>query len=248
MMHLDDGTLQAFLDDELDVAERAAVAEHLLGCGDCQASHDTLTRANALFMQSVSMLDMEPTVLASGAAPARRQGWRSGPGTASFVRAAALVVVLAAAASAAVPGSPVREWVVRAVAGPVEETSAPAEPAVVPPAEVPPAPAGLAIEPSDGALTVALSRLSGMEIQLEALSGPRATVRVVGARQEPSFGTGPGRLEVREGAGGTVSVGLPVGVEGARLEMDGVLCADAVGGTLRIHVPADTVAGVVTFR
>ncbi|NIP78944.1 MAG: hypothetical protein GWM90_06985, partial [Gemmatimonadetes bacterium] len=42
MTHLDEGTLQAFLDDELPSAERAEVAEHLLACETCQKAHEAL--------------------------------------------------------------------------------------------------------------------------------------------------------------------------------------------------------------
>lgn len=121
MTHLDDGTLQAFLDDELAPTDRASVAEHLLGCEWCQSAHEALTRASALFTQSASVLDVEPAagVKASAvgqhhAAGQRRRRAR----TPAAIKAALLVLAVAAAASAAVPGSPVHEWVARAVGAP----------------------------------------------------------------------------------------------------------------------------------
>lgn len=133
MMHLDDGTLQAFLDDELAPADRASVAEHLLGCDRCQAAHDTLTRASALFTQSASVLDVAPAAPVrarpSGQVDASRR--RTRRRTAAVAKAAVLVVAVAAAASAAVPGSPVHQWMTRTLATP--EADAPGDPPMQPP-------------------------------------------------------------------------------------------------------------------
>lgn len=141
MAHLDDGTLQAFLDDELGPADRASVAEHLLGCDRCQSAHEALTRASALFTQSASVLDVEPAAgvragaagqghASEGHASRRRARAR----IATVVKAAVLVIAVAAAASAAVPGSPVHDWVTRAVGAsdadaPGDSSARPAGPA-----------------------------------------------------------------------------------------------------------------------
>lgn len=244
MTHLEDGTLQAFLDDELAPGERAQVAEHLLGCERCHETYESLAQANALFTQSVSVLDVEP--------PARKRATSgSSPvstGTASFVRAAALVLVLAAAASAAVPGSPVREWVLRTV----DRTSQPAGPEDPAPGATadrrPSAPAGVAVHPSNGSVLVALNGLEAMEVRLETASGTLARVSVVDAEREPGFRTSAGRVEVRDGTGGSIRVRMPAGVSGARLEVDGRLYAETTAGVLRIHVPADTVGGDIVWR
>ncbi|NIP77853.1 MAG: hypothetical protein GWM90_01070, partial [Gemmatimonadetes bacterium] len=102
MSHLEDGTVQAFLDDELPTEERAAAAEHLLACGQCRALRDELVRARSLFSEAVASLDVRPP---GRARRADRHVRRVGAG--SFVKAAGLVLLLAAAASAAVPGTPV---------------------------------------------------------------------------------------------------------------------------------------------
>lgn len=138
MTHLDDGTLQAFLDDELAPADRASVAEHLLACDRCQHAHESLTRANALVTQSASVLDVAPT------APVRRrtsghegraQQSRGRTRLAAVGRAAVLVIAtaaVAAAAAAAVPGTPVHDWVTRALAP--SDTEPPVAPSAPPPA------------------------------------------------------------------------------------------------------------------
>ncbi len=243
MTHLEDGTLQAFLDDELPACTRAEVAEHLLGCERCHESYERLAQANAMFTQSVSVLDVEPPARkpASGAL-----GGRTRRSTATFVRAAGLVLALAAAASAAVPGSPVREWIERAV----EPEPPPAPPAVVD-AEEPAAtaPTGVAIRPSSsGRLLVALIGLEDMEIRVESTDGEVASVSVLGADRDPTFSTGSGRVDVRDGAGGMVRVRLPAGVDGARVEVDGNLYAENRDGTLQLRVEADTVDGTFIWR
>ncbi len=137
MTHLDEGVVQAFLDDELPSAERSTVAEHLLACAECRAVRDDLGRAQALVSDTMALLD-------SGAPHGRREPARAPsrfPLGLSLARAAALVAVLAAAATAAVPGSPVRDWLFPVAEFeepvheqppvPVETFAAPVPPAIV---------------------------------------------------------------------------------------------------------------------
>lgn len=241
MNHLDDGALQAFLDHEIGPDERAAVAEHLLGCETCHARYEELTQANALVRQSIALLDVEG--VATDPSPVTRR-IRARSGTASFVKAAGLVLALAAAASAAVPGSPVRQWVANAI----EPAPSPPAPAPIASDDAPepveptvPAPAGLSIGPAGGALAVVLRGMEASSIRLSPATGARATVSVTGADPDPRFRTGAGRIELRDGAGGVVNVSLPLSVEGARLEVDGRIYAESRGGSLHLHVPADSV-------
>lgn len=238
MNHLDDGALQAFLDHEVGPDERAAMAEHLLGCEACHDRYEELTRANSLVTQSIALLDVEGVATDPAAVPRRT---RARTGTASFVRAAGLVLALAAAASAAVPGSPVRQWVANAME-PASSSPAPAPLASDDaPQPVGPAPAGLSIGPAAGALVVVLRDMDASSIRLSPAPGSRATVSVTGAESDPRFRSAAGRLELRNGAGGVVNVSLPLSVAGARLEVNGRLYAETRGGTLHLHVPADRV-------
>lgn len=246
MTHLDDGTLQAFLDDELDASKRASVAEHLLACPRCQADHEVLTRANALFTQSMSILDVAtpaPVGRDRPDVPASASRTRTTARTSTAVKAAMLVIALAAAASAAVPGSPIREWVMRSTT-PQETPPAPA-PTDVPAAEA--AAAGLSVGPDDGRLAVALFGLEDVEIRLEPATGTTASVAVTGARREPGFSVRSGQVELRDAVGGTIDVRLPVDVAGARLEVDGVLYAESRDGALHLRTPADTVGGAFVW-
>lgn len=246
MMHLDDGTLQAFLDDELPPEERAPVAEHLLACQRCNDGAEELTRANALFSRSISVLDVAPPATRPAGGTLRR---RARVGTSSFVKAAGLVLAVAAAASAAVPGSPVREWVAQVVAPMERETGAvEAPPAPVAAAPAPaPVPAGVSISPAAGRMLVSLSGLRETVIRLGPAAGPQASISVLGAERDPVFQTSAGRVQVRDGLGGEVRVWLPLAVEGARLEVDGELYAEVRGGSLQLHVPGETVDGEISW-
>ena len=245
MTHLDDGTLQAFLDDELPPKDRASAAEHLLGCPRCQAEKDGLVRAHSVFSEAVSVLDVDaPDRVAPAAAAAGtdRPGFRGG----SLIKAASLVLLVAAAASAAVPGSPVREWLVRAVEpAPAEGPASTAEPASEPVPD--PAPAGVSLagaQPVD----VVLTGLDGSTVRLVETDGQRVTVAVLGAETDPVFRTATGRLEVRDGVGGEVTVEWPATLATARLLVDGEVYAEKADGQLRIRVPAERVEGARIWR
>jgi hypothetical protein len=244
MNHLDDGTIQAFLDDELRPGERADVAEHLLGCPQCRSAKDELVQAHSVFADAVSVLDVEAP---SASAPALHRGLSAGGR--AFVKAAGLILVVSAAASAAVPGSPVREWIVRAVRP--EPVQAPAalesvEPAPAP-APMPPAPAGVSL-PVTAPVEVALSDLDGTTIRLVETDGDRVTVSALGTEVDPSFSTAADRIEVRGAVGGEITVEVPRSVQQLRLMVDGQLYADREAGELRVHVPAETVDGARVWR
>jgi TonB family protein len=136
MTHLDEGTIQAFLDDELPSGERAAAAAHLVACETCRRSHDELAGVASIFATGIAVLDLAPPAAPTPGRGAERRLRRLTP---SLARAAGLVLLLAAAAAAAAPGSPVRQW----LAGdpgpepgpPAAET--PAAPALRPPSRVP---------------------------------------------------------------------------------------------------------------
>lgn len=243
MNHLDDGTLQAFLDDELAPEERAGVAEHVLVCDDCRASKEELVQATATFSEKVAILDVAAPSVSQ--APARG---RSGLPGGTFVKAASLTLLLAAAASAAVPGSPVRQWIDRAVEPETvrETTPVASEPELSPPAPAP-LPAGVALVPT-GPMEIVLTGLEGSTIRLVETDGPSVVVSAVGAAADPVFHTAPGTIGVRGGEGGEVTVELPRSMVSARLMVDGRLYAEKVAGQLEIHVPAETAEGVRIWR
>ena len=247
MSHLDDGTLQAFLDDELAPSDRADVAEHMLGCEGCRTAHAELSRANALFTEAVSTLDAEPpTRRASGAL-----GRQARRGVGSFVKAAGLILALAAAASAAVPGSPVRAWIENVVDSEpdvAEVSPPPALPEAPPPVEAPAAPAGVSIVLASGPVVVSLDGLDAEVIRLEGAEGAAASVAGVGAQSDPVFRTGLNRVDVVDGTGGEIRVLLPVGAPGSRLVVDGQVYAEVAEGAIEARVPAMADDGALVWR
>lgn len=229
MSHLDDGTLQAFLDDELPAPERAAAAEHMLACEECRSRHDGLKRATALFSRAVAALDVRPP--AGGPRVDLPAGRRA---VGSFVKAAGLVLLLAAAASAAVPGSPIRAWIESAVEPePQPEASRQPEPPAPEPAAAPAVPVAVSIAPAAGRVDVVLEELDGSSIRVTETDGERVAVSAAGTERDPAFSMGPGRIEVRGAVGGEVTIEIPRSLAEARVLVDGELYAEKSGGRLR---------------
>ena len=163
MSHVDDGTLNALVDGELDVHQRAAVEVHLAACGDCARR---VAEATALAQQVTSLLTtldvFEPPVRTMPApmpteAPVSRPPARRSPITLRRLAMAASVLLVAGVSyevgrrndSAAVPvatpeSAPlgaIRDPNADAVGGAVAASSAalPSSPAVSSPAVSSPA-------------------------------------------------------------------------------------------------------------
>ncbi|MFW6206290.1 MAG: anti-sigma factor family protein [Gemmatimonadota bacterium] len=242
MDHLNDAGVQALLDGELPPDERDQATAHLAGCASCREIRDELARANAVFSEAVAALDVE--VRPARRPEAARSGWRL---TTPFVRAAVLVLLLAAAASA-IPGSPVRGW--------IESVVTPRTPTVVPEVVTPvpevlqpapdAAPAGVALSPV-GAVEIVVSGLEDTSILLVETDEPEVSTTVAATERDPVFRTGPGRIEVTDGVGGRLTVALPRSLASVRLVVDGQLYAEKEAGTLTVHVPGETVDGMVVW-
>lgn len=246
MTHLDEGTLQAYLDDELPGRGRAVAAEHLLVCGECRAELEALKRASDRLASALAAVDVP--VPAAAPPPTASRSFRLGGG--SLARAAALTLLVAAAASASVPGSPVRAWLVRAVSSPEPgpETTVPAPaPGEQPGATPPSAPAGVAV-PGAGAVEVVINGLEGAVIRLVRTDGSAVAVSARGGREDPLFRMGAGRIEVVGGVGGEVIVEVPRGGGTLRLLVDGRPYAEAANGRLRLLEPAEEDGEAVVWR
>ena len=139
-----------------------------------------------------------------------------------------LILGLAALASAAIPGSPVRNWITGALrsAGilgtPTSTVQAPAPAAI--PESVPAAPANAAIsiQPAAGRIVVILSEVAKeATVRVKLIDGDRAQVQTSGGAERARFSTGPGRIELRGVTKGEVTVELPRNAQAARVEVDG---------------------------
>ena len=277
MTHVSEGTLQAFLDGELAAGERAGVMRHLSSCGDCAAELETLRSAALELSGALGWLDRAaPTdaahaaIRVAAAAPATlaftpRIGLaaprRAMAGTRrALVRAAMLVLGLAAAASAAIPGSPVRDWLTgtwQRLAG-----DAPAAapdtgsdvPAAAPAANGSPAGAragGLAnILPLNGEIRIILeSPAPGSRVRVRLVDAGTAAVYTFGAAADARFETGSGRVTVRNITGGEVRIDLPRSLSTALVTAGGRALAVKDADSLRAVTPAvESSTGELVFR
>ena len=269
MMHVGEGTLLAFVDGELRDEEREAVGRHLAGCSTCSAILDELRAAALELTTALGLGDLDaPTGEAYGslrsAVPAgsRPRPLQITPGGAvvrhaastrrALLRAAMLVLGLAATASAAIPGSPVREWLVdtwRSLTGasaPVAVT--PVEPA--PPAEAVSRVASVSILPSNGSARILLTQgAQDVVVRVRVVDGEKLTVYASGAAADAHFATAPGRVTIAGASGGEIRVDLPRSLQSARVEAAGRLLLTSQDGTLQAHAPvSDSVDGELSFR
>ena len=161
--------------------------------------------------------------------------------------AAALVVIFVAGASAAIPGSPVREWLVRTVGLPGR---APSEVTVD---EVRPyggegltRPAAISVQPRDGRVRIMITRPAPeTTIRVRLLDRGPASVWSVEGR----YRTALGEIEVIEAGPGEVVILLPRSIRSAEVELDGSLVATKEGPDFRLLIPAaDSSDAEVSFQ
>lgn len=253
MTHASEGTLVAYLDDEVTAAERAEVEGHLAACDACVAEMRVLSGLSGQFTGAVSLLDVPaPVARAHREMLANRERvarpGRLGilqlrrAGVASLAKAAGLAVMLAGAASAAIPDSPVRRLVAGAwdrVTGLFDRTEqvydvagTGASPVV--PEEAPVASASFA--PSAGAVRISLREVEpGAQIRVLLVDEDQATVRSSG-QAEPRFSRASGRLEA-SGLGEQITIEIPRSVNSARVELDGRVLLIKAGASVRALAP-----------
>lgn len=231
MAHIEEGMLQAYLDDE--VGARAEIDAHLSACATCTAELNRLRTAAGVFSAAWQEADVPAPALPAFVAVRRglprtaRLGERV---RAPFARAAMFIVGFAAVASAAIPGSPVRAWIGSALrsVGVLETPPATIAPVV----SDTPASAGavnqgddaaaLAVEPVDGRASVILTNVAAdANVRVRIVAGDRVLVQATGAAARARFRTGPGRIEMIGVGGGEVVVEMPANVTVARVEADG---------------------------
>lgn len=161
--------------------------------------------------------------------------------------AAAAFILLAGGAAAAIPGSPVRAWVERSVEAASEALSRPAaEEAVLEPTEPAVGLPGVAVEPANGQIHVAIFRpADGVVVRVRVVEASRASVSTPGAR----FRTARGRIEVLEPAAGELLVELPRSARYGLVEVDGQAVLEKRGSDLHFLTPAaDTSGSEVRFE
>ncbi len=264
MGHPAEQTLLAYLDRELPFDERSTVREHVQVCVECSRMLDELAAATRSFADAISALDVPaPALLASeleGDLVARALQELDAPIPAAAtitplrrrasrrpLLAAALIIIFVAGAGAAIPGSPLREWLARSVelvtGGPSEEPSDPTTPVSGQRAG---SPAAVSVQPLDGLVRIIITQPAPeTTIRVRLLDGGTASVWSVEGR----YRTAPGEIEVLGAGPGEVVILLPRTVPSAEVELDGRLVATKEGSDFRLLIPAaDSSDAEVSFQ
>lgn len=243
--HLGEGTLQAWMDDGLSPAERAAAEAHLAACAECAAAARELRAVNERAAALLARADVPaPVAQAQMSLRARRaRAGHWGDARRALLRAAVLVLGLASVAAATVPGSPVRGWIEQAVLparkDPLPQTARRATPPPARPAASSAA-SGVSIRPDAGTVRVVLTGASPrLRVTARLVDGDRAGVLARGpAATGARFRTAPGRIEVVDAGAGEIEVEIPRTARAASVEVDGRVLVAKDGDSLRVLAPA----------
>ncbi|CAN5661543.1 hypothetical protein BH23GEM10_BH23GEM10_01830 [soil metagenome] len=268
MSHLTEGSVQTYLDGELDGAAQAELRGHLDSCAPCAADLAALSHFADVAGGALALLDTDVTVpvLRARAAiaaerrpavvPTRRRRFAT-LSAAGLSRAAMLLLVLAGAGAAAIPGSPVRRALDATLTRVAQLFVADAPPAAVdepapeaPAAEVPVSRDWAAIQAADGRVRVQLHEPAGaIDVVVRLVDGPRANVQTVMEQGDVSFVSGTGRIEVVGLGTGSVVIEIPRTLMSASIQVGGHVHVYKDGETLQLTGPAGAGQGSeVRFR
>jgi hypothetical protein len=228
MTHLDEARLLVLRDGNrgADLVGEA----HLAECSPCQVVLERLHRRSATIAGALETLD-DPHELEAARARVRDrvEGRQQGATNVTplprrrpklwgveLSRAAGVILVTATAAAAALPGSPVREWVGASTGN--RET------------------AGVRLSVANGPLRVSLRGVAaGGEVHVRWVTGAEAAVFAPVGSQ---FTSGEDRIEATV-APGSVRVELPRNLVPISLEVNGRIYLHKVAGGLEIPGPAE---------
>lgn len=233
MVHAAEGTLQAYLDGEIDSAAERALRDHVDACASCAAELETLQRVNGVVRESLALIETPVPMLRARAAIAREQNARhrrvARIGAWGLAKAAMLTLLLAGVAAAAIPDvrralETTFSRVVAMFSGAQERTAdAPVQPQIVDPgADVVRGESFVA--PVDGRVRIVLNvpAEGSVEVIVRIIDGAQAHVETATTGTE-SRRVGPGRLELSGLGAGSVTIGVPRGVANAAIEVDGAV-------------------------
>lgn len=240
--HPSDGLLQAMLDGE--VPHDDSVRGHLRSCERCASVREELLLGATRLSMAVQELDQPFRGVEEALTRVReRRGRRRWRGTSHLARAAILVVALSGALSAAVPGSPVREWLESVWS---DLTAEPSLPETAPaPSEARGEGTGVWVE-SGPELTITVSGAGeGTEVSVELVRGSRAGAFTDG---DARYRSGPGFIEVLNPSG-DVRVELTRGAARTSLVVNGRVYLRGPGSSPEVMVtPVERTEGWMLFR
>jgi len=241
MGHPHEGLIRAFKDGEMR-EEWEGLEAHLSTCLQCAHVAQEQEEALATLSGALSLLDISPPIERARARALRlgqehRNPW--GRVRQSLPKAASFAVLLTAGAAAALPGSPVRQWVFQEWAtlfgeGPVTQRSVrgPVD-APLPMAEDPEL-VGATLQMTGGGVELRIEGLlEGAEIRVLLVEGDRVGIF---AGEGTRFRTESGLLEAR-GAPGGVTVEIPQDAPLVEMSVNGVVFLRKRAGEMELPGP-----------
>jgi hypothetical protein len=228
--HPPEDTLRAHLHGELPPAEDAEAVAHVEACAACRSRLDVLRREEAEAQALLATLDVPaPTDLAWKRVQRRTRGGAGGGRT--LLRAAVVLLIAGGTLSAAVPGSPVRDWIEGAVRG---EEAAPTVTATreAAPAHAPEE-AAVSIVPEAAARVVLDGVAPGTPVVLRLHDGDRLRLHTTGD-VAARFGTAANRIEASLAGVASIRVEIPRVGPPVTLEVNGEVMARREAGELRL--------------
>jgi hypothetical protein len=252
MHHMDDGALQALIDDQVPKTGRAELHAHLGTCEWCAARLNELRELSGGLTLALRTMDSNPPML-----PARRRIKEEArkrtvlARTTVLRRAALFLIVSVAAVSATVPGSPVRGWLADAWQA-ADSGSEPPHPvvAVAERSAVEDQPAGVSLLPgAESVQVVVTAPEAGLVLQVRLHEGSRLGVWASGAAASARFLTSQNRIEVSSPGAGELRVEIPHSAADVALEVDGRVYLIKEGEELRVPGPgAERVGHRIRFE
>lgn len=178
------------------------------------------------------------------APPARPARW----GRAAAI--AAGVTLVAVGAAAALPGSPVRRWLVQRLSQPAATPAVPQVPSQPMPAAPVTAPdtlvAAVSIPMADS-LWVRVDALGDAQLVVQVVDAPTLEVRALAEAAAATFSPRANGVSVSALAGGTLHVDVPADARTFELRVGGAVYARKQGRELRALATADTVGLRLVF-
>lgn len=272
MTHTTEGMLQAYLDGELRLEDRAGVERHLAACATCAGELESLRALVAEFTRVVGVLDLASPAPVEFAPPALRAtrasqaprvsraragaSWRPAAALfsgapAALLRAAVVVLLLGGVAWGALPGSTLREWVGQLWSGGAAATAGaagagPAEGAGAT-SSAAQFTSGISVLPVSGEARVLVQDPAvARRLLVRPVAGPQVMVQWTGSGADPHFRTAPGRIEVLSGDAGELLIEAPRGSR-TLIEVAGRLIAIVEGGLVQPLIAGDRDGDEVVF-
>lgn len=245
MDHMNEGLLQAIIDGELD--DDSEGVRHVAGCEACAAALERQRERGERVARALALLDTPAPLERARSRVSREVARRRQRTHWHLARAAILVLGFAGVLSAAIPGSPVRQWLVAgwnqlSLRSPGVE--APAASAEMEPEVTAESPAGVSIEALDEVRVSIRDLPPDAEVSVRLVPGARAGIYST----EGQYRSGPGTIEVT-GPGSEVRVELPRTLARASVLVDGTPYLRKTGDALEVLGPgADTTATEIRFR